>query len=108
MILLLIAFNDTRRGLRSGSRARAGLMALTSSPHQKSRPRFQNPRDDTFHASTFSGADGSTSLEFLFLDRLEAGKHHFGFGNRLERHAIADREEFIPHRENTRVLVRLF
>ena len=30
------------------------------------------------------------------------------FRNCLERHAIADREELIPHREDARVLVRLF
>src|SRR5438876_9425482 len=41
----------------------------------------------------------------LIIDRLETGEHLCGFGQGLERHAIADSEEFLPHCQHIRVLV---
>jgi len=43
---------------------------------------------------------------YSFLNWFEARKHLVRFRQRLEWNAIADREEFIPHREHIRVLVR--
>src|SRR5215470_11135089 len=38
-------------------------------------------------------------------ERLTAGKHFLRCGQSLQRYAIADREEFVPHRQHVRIFV---
>ena len=42
----------------------------------------------------------------LFFEWLEAGEHLLGFRECFQRHAVADREHFIPEREHVGILVR--
>src|SRR4051812_32396862 len=41
-------------------------------------------------------------------DWFEAGEHRLRFWDCFERNAVADREELVPHREDSRIFVRLF
>ena len=56
--------------------------------------------------SAFQENPGLPAIAGLFVNRFEAGEHGLRFGNFLQRDAIADRKELVPHREDTRVLVR--
>ncbi len=42
----------------------------------------------------------------LIGDRCEAREHVAGFGESVERNTVANREEFVPHREDVRIFVR--